>query len=814
VRLPPAVLRAAAALAAGPAAGAWAMARGRSSWAAFLPRLAGAAVLLFGLSLPWMPAQRQTVLTVWGLLTLGAACALALAPPPVAASPPSGPSRAPAPQVAAAHLGWRSWLQLALLLALFVPCLEALAMLLAWQLSGGVLAWLDPDALAVRAALRRVLLDAIWAVPLATVFAGLSCSRGRSSPADLPRALAAWTVFFAAQELLLQGAVATVRIEMVEALGGHTPIPLAAWAFRGAVILAAVPLTWYLAWGPGRPATRVARGLAAALAVCVHVAVLTGLAPQVDLAAGQILERAGAFPGALACFERSLRQSDDPPLHAFAVARIGILRYRMGDVGSAGAAFRRLQAAGDPAKRFRELGDAFLSAMASPGPGVRRDLPTPLLRPELRDDYCAPNTLARVMLQEGRAVGVAELAERATTVGDGTSIWHLGTAAEESGFEHIFVVFATLDDVTWLIDRGIPPILYTPGHALAVWGYDEPRGLITVFDTAAEPLWSYWTPGGLEAQWGERYFRMSILLSRDAASATAAAVRARFRGSRSRAAIQWQLALDQGPAAARLRQAILSDPSFFPAAFDLLALKTEPRQKTELQAWIDDHVDAPALVAKARSFLVRDGAPRRKVAEGLGRWYLAHGQWQAFYDLSLELDRDHERWPVPGVGAGAKPKQAPLHEFLSDALATRQGISVDMLDLLQQTDLGSLTAADRDETRAQFERWVEPLQDDRLERALRVAEAMAPYYPHHFLERCYLRYLSRRPDAVDVLLRLARFAVDLGAGGGPPGPQERAHLLEVARRAATAALAQADDPASRRKAQIILDRAGRPATGR
>jgi tetratricopeptide (TPR) repeat protein len=693
-------------------------------------------------------------------------------------------------------------------LVVAMPCLLVVSRLLSWLLLGDVLAALNPGAVDPEAAFGLLFLDLIWVVPAGVVFAARSFRRGRlGTVRDLGVAAGAWMAFLFLRELLLQGGFGVLESQLIGGIGFDDWGAWQAVAVWSILAGAALPVTLYLAWGRSwdqRAAFgRLAVVSALMLGALLNLAVLVGSNGQMQFVTGRILERSGHPERALSWYARSFAASNHQGLEAYLQHRIGLLLYKQGDVERAANAFTQLTTGDAYHPALVAEGNHYLERLQSKESDAGRVvLPGVEVRSERRRSYCAPNTLALVLGFLGRPVGVAELGEEATLLGAGTSGSDICFLLEHYGFEQLLVPFATIDDLRWLIDRGLPALVYTPGHVLAVVGYDDRLGTAVCYDTAKWDIWVDRPYAELEADWGQDLFLMGVVLPMESGEAHVREARERYGGARARAARQWWLHHEEpGTAAsvARLKRAVRSDPSFFPAIFDLLSLADWAPQSEGVVEWLQENADGSAAVAEATELLGRAHADAESVASGLARWHDCCGSSEELVRLALELSR---RGEFSELRAAAGTAAQELGQWERTAFLLKD-LAYESPEAMASLAIAHARLGQEDLAAATFKELVGQVSDDRLEEALEQARSLAPGRGPGFLEHIYRTYSYWRPGDVEVRLQLAELSLEALS----EDPDGRAERLQQVRAAATTAWALAEDEPSRSRAQELLSAA-------
>ncbi len=788
----------AAGLFASPAAAAW-MAAGdlaaagharRARWT----RVAGL-VLTLGVALFVVLARVRWVVTstVWVLFCLAGTAAVAAWRHALAGGPaPPRPS----------HEGRARDALRALAVVLFVmPPLMLFTHLVGAASIGWLLVRLDPQAADPEAAFEAIFWGIFWGVPSGAAFALLSIRRGRlRSAADLAVAGLSFTWILLLIEIVVSGSVHALRTLMFGAeLFSETG------AAQGALLqtiffVAAVPLALELAWGEGPGWRRLLRTTALSLAGLVSLGLALAYAPRVQFVVARQVEKSGRAAAALRWYGRALTARSTPLVESYLQHRIGLLNHKLGREDQALTAFRLVQTTRNANSDLVRQSAYYLERLAREEPGRRVVLEGVEVKTELRDAYCAPNTLALVLNYWGHPLSPRQIGEKVAAIGGGTALSSIRFLCEENGLDHLVVPFATVEDVRWQVDRGLPVLAYLPGHVLAVFGYDTRLGTLVAYDTAT---WDIWVdeplPDFLET-WGNTSFLMGAVLPRGGGGPAAVEARRRF-GSRSpEAAWHWWLSLEaeHGEKTAQLRAAVALDPSFFPAVFELLKIAPSDR------AWLDERVDAPRLLARARAMLDREHAPVEEIASGLARWLLAHGQWREVLSLADGLER-RGQLRAARVEAGVAAARLGLWEraaFLLGGERVGSDPEAGRALIRAQAALGR-----KDAVAASAVDLIRRQNGDVLEEALALAEPTAGARGPGFMAEVYRAYLKDRPYDAARQLRMAELYLAAVRQEGGKNGRRRLHL---ARRAAMTAAALVPRPDDRRRAEslmTLLDRA-------
>lgn len=785
---------------ASPAAVLWALTR--ETPRRWMAAVSGVAVAAAGLLLLTSGLRFDLVAAAWGAFCLLASIA-------AAAFLPGRVSE----EVPDRHPWSRRTLRALVPLIFLMPSLGAVAGLLGTHLIGGLLARLNPGVVDPREMMGLLILDAFWLIPGGAVFVAASLRRGRLvRPADLFVAAASWAAFLFLRQVFVQGALGALESQRIGVEGFDEWNQWQVWVVQGAFILAAVPVTLHLAWGRGRWGARLGGAALLLGAATVNLAVLVGANSRVSFVTARILERSGRVPAALTWYGRALEADSDPALASYLQHRIGLLHYKLGDLERARAAFRLLTTTRNANAELVGEGRYYLERLSEGRPERRRVLPGVEVPTEMRDAYCAPNTLALAFRFLGRPVSVAELGEKVTLLGLGTSGSDIRFLAGEYGFDHLLVPFATLDDVRWLIDRGVPALLYRPGHVLSVFGYDDRLGTAVAFDTSRWDIWVDRPYPDLEAEWGEGHFLLGVVLPRSGGPARVAEVRQRFAGPRAHAAEaawHWWLAQEESEhREERLRKAVLTDPRFSLAAFDLLDQMGGDAADRPRLAWIESHADMPAVEAEARRLLGREHSAAAEIARKLANWYYAKERWQDLVDLSRELERRRLHTAVAteaGIAAARLGNwqravfllEGPVRGLRED---DDEGGGLHDIEAVARLVEAELVLGHDEAAADNLGLWSQWVEDDDLDMVLEHAEELSVDQGPAFLEEIYSSHVYSRPEDVDIQLRMA----EVSLRAARELPEDRQDRLQRARRAATLARALASDPETRRRAEALL----------
>jgi tetratricopeptide (TPR) repeat protein len=781
---------------ASPAAAAWSASSGplppsRRGEASLARGAALALSVLLALTLGLAPLRGIVASTIWIGFCLAASAALAA----WARTAPGALRRSPPPRETGARDAFRAVAAAAFL----APPLVLLTHLAAAASLGSLLVRVDPASADPEAAFQAIAWGIVWGVPSGSVFAVLSLRRGRLRTAsDLGRAALAFVAVLFLLEILVAGSVHALRT-----LTFGAELAPEAGAAQGALLemiffAAAVPISLGLAWGDGSAGRRLLRSAGLVLAGLLNLGLALGFLPRVEFVAARQMEKAGRIGAALRLYERALSARSTPLVESYLQHRIGLLNHKLGQEDRALASFRLVQATRNANPELARQSAFYLDRLVRERPGRRVVLRGIEVKTELRDAYCAPNTLALVLNYWGRGLSPGRIGEEVALIGGGTALSGIRFLCERRGLDHLVVPFAGVDDLHWLVDHGIPAMAYLPGHVLAVFGYDTRLDTLITYDTAT---WDIWVdeplPDFLET-WGKTSFLLGVALPRGGdVPAGVEQARRRYLGRSSEAAWRYQTALESAAGeerAAHLRAALLADPAFYPAAFGLLEVSPSDR------IWVDRHADPVRLIAAARSMLFRDRAPTGEVAQGLARWLLAHRDWRGLLDLADRLERRNDLDSVrlaAGIAAARLGRWERAAFLLRDADTKEDARAAQALAEAQRA-LGQRSAAAV--TAASI---LEEQRDDSLEDALALLEPAAGGQGAGRLADALHEYLNERPYDVPRQLRMAELSLTALREGGAG---ERRPRLHRARLAVLTALALSERVDERARAARLLAR--------
>jgi len=681
--------------------------------------------------------------------------------------------------------------------AVFVmPPLVMFANLVGAVTAGSLLVRFDPAAVDPSAVFVSIAWGIFWGIPIGAAFVILSQRRGHlATPADLGRAGLAFAGVLILIEVGLSISAVALRTLMVGAEQGSPGGSMQDGLLRAILYLAAIPIALGLAWGSDRGPRRLVATLALIVAGLVNLLLGLGYAARFQFVVGRQLEKSGRIEAALRWYGRSLTARSTPLLESYLQHRIGLIDYKLGHPDQAAAAFRLVQTTRNANRELVRQSAYYLERLDRPEEGRRVVLAGVEVSTELRDSYCAPNTLALVLNYWGRPLSPAQIGEKVALIGGGTPLSGIRFMCEESGLDHWLVPFATIADLRWLVDRGLPVLVYLPGHVLAVFGYDTRLGTLVTYDTAT---WDIWVdeplPDFLE-QWGMTSFLMGVVMPRDPAPPAAEEIRSRFSGRSSEAAWHWWLSneLQSEKAAAHLRAALSADPGFFPAAFGLI--ERFPAER----AWVLGHADGAAIVSGARALLKREHAVTA-VAGGLARWYMLNRDWDGLLDLAEWLEQHRLLGPgrlESGIAAARLGRWDRAAYLLGGTNMSGDG------EALLYHALALQRTGQNDGAVATAARVVAENADDVLEPALAIVESLGLHRGPGFLAEVYGHYLNHRPFDVERQIRLASLSLESISGGGERDTRDRLHR---ARLAARVAAALAERPEDRARAVALLAR--------
>jgi len=677
-----------------------------------------------------------------------------------------------------------------------MPPLVMFANLLGAAAAGWILVRYDPSAADPRAAFTSIAWGIFWGIPIGVAFVVLSQRRGRlNSPADLGRAALAFAGVLILIEVLLSVSAGALRTMMVGAELTSRSSSLQDSLLQAILYMAAIPIALGLAWGGGSGARRILCTIVLLVAGLANLMLALGYTARVQFAAARELEKSGRIEAALRWYGRSLTARSTPLIESYLQHRIGLINYKLGHRDQAAASFRLVQTTRNANQDLVRQSAYYLDHLARPEEGRRVVLEGVEVRTELRDSYCAPNTLALVLNYWDRPQSPAAIGERVALIGGGTPLSRIRFLCEERGLDHWLVPFATTADLRWLVDRGLPVLAYLPGHVLAVFGYDTGLGTLVTYDTATWDIWVDEPLTDFLEQWGKTLFLMGVVMPHDAGLPASEEVRNRFSGRSSEAAWHWWLSheVNDDEAAAHLRAALVADPGFFPAAFAILGRSPSDR------AWVRGHADSAAVVAGAKSLLGREHAAPA-VAGGLARWHLVGQEWEALLDLSDWLEHHRRLGPgrlEAGVAAARLGRWERSVYLLGGADLDDEGEALLYHALAQQaTGQGNAAVASAAQVIAEN-------RSDVLEPALAIVESLGPPRGPGFVADVYHDYLQDRPFDVVRQIRMAELSLEALSEEGHRNARTRLHR---ARLAAHLAAAIAERPEDRTRATDLATR--------
>ena len=644
-------------------------------------------------------------------------------------------------------------------LVVLVPSFHMTAKLAAWWLFGDLLVQLNAKITDPASAFATVAAEAFWTIPCGILFVALSRRAGRlRSDADVVRAGLTWACLLVAWEFVIHGSFSAFKSQLLNAPGFEN------WGLGSASVLyigfvvALVPLALFLAWGRGNRWIRFGSVILLVLAGFLNLGLSVGSNAIVQFSVARTAERSGDVEAALHWYESSLQSSSSTALAPFLNHRIGLLRYKTGNVEGARESFQALVTAGETDSELYRQGVHFLERLKSPS-GERVVLPGMEVRTQRRRAYCAPNTLSLVFEYFGQDFGVTRFAEQSTELGSGTSLSSIVQTADTLGFDHYLVAQANLDDVRWLIDQGMPALLYTPGHVSAVLGYDSMLETLVSYDTSTYDVWVDLPLNTIEADWGQTQFLLGVVVPRND-SATSAAVRARFDTPWAAATWQWWLSQENPKEGLRyIKRALEIEPSFYPAFVSLFNQTYGTLAHRHAARWFPETVDASQMATATLEALKRPWADRQQLAFGLALYYRSIGDSDALLELARALERVEQSWmvqPIAGVVAAEQENWTESIGMLESTLDDSEDPSLNALQALIRSHLAleqpevALDLISDLSTRA----W-----DDRTEWSLEIADQHKELGGAQWFERIYQESLASRFEGSKQYARLAELSI-------------------------------------------------------
>ena len=791
-------------LLASPGVAAWlATARARPAVARVVRVLSATLAIALAVVLFQRPIRWEVTTAIWVFFV--GSCSLALALIAKDGSRPRQP----------AHHNWaRATLRAVLPAMFFIPNLLVFSRLVGWWLTGSFQARLNPAAVDPEEFFSLIIVDTLWAVPLGLLFVGLSFRRGRlSSLPDLMLATGAWISFLILREVLVMGPLAALRTQMIGAEGFSSWAKAQELLLSGVLVVATVPLVLFLSWGPGRLWRRLSVVVVVLIATFVNISFVIGITARAQFGIARVYERSGDVASALNWYRLSLATNPTPAFRSYLQHRVGLLSYKLGDIEEAKTAFESVVTAHNTNESLASESSYYLDQLDLSSGGARVVLAGVEAKTELRSAYCAPNTLSLILGFWGRRATVGKLGEEIAFVGAGTSGSSIRFVVEEHGLEYILHPFSTLEDLRWLIDRGVPAIVYTPGHVLAVFGYDDGLRTVVAYDTAKWDIWVDRPYPDLLADWGRSSFLLGVVVPDDDQLPAREEILDRFETPRSRSAWYWKLAREQTLKSERvgmLKRALQEDPGFYPAAFDLLALAPARRRSglrtSEIHEWLETTVDGTELLKLAADLGAREFGPVEEVSAGLGRWHHDQMNWESLVEVTIEASRSdlpEELKRLGGVAASRLGQweravfllEGELEKETKDANAEALLALYTAHVALDQYDAGARV----------LNRVVGMVSDDRLEWTVERAEGLAIGRSPSYLKTTYSQYVSWRSENAEAQILLAEIALD---AVDQQAPDDRRARLQEIRQAAHLAAAWTADDATRQRAEELLEGAG------
>ncbi len=713
------------------------------------------------------------------------------------------------PAAEASRGGWgRQFLQAAVPLTVAVISLQLVCWLIGWAVMGELLARFSPEPKDLGESMSSLFIDSLWAVPAMWIFAALALRRGRlDSGVAWLRAVAAWTVFLVLLELIMLATFGVLRTQLI-AVAGFDDGGTQMWVIRLLLGLSSVAFTSLLAWGPGSWPRRLVATVVAMLLAVLSLGILTGGTGRVQLAVGRVLDRQGEIEASLTWYGRALVAGGGAPLRSYLQHRIGILQYRRGNLEQAATAFRLVSSTHDANSTLVRESNYFLERLAVAGnseeavAGRRVALDGVGVTTQRRAAYCAPNTMALVANHWGVGLDVDTIGEQVAAIGGGTHASAMRFLFADLGLEMYLYPLASFDDVRWLIDHGLPAMLFLPGHVMAVYGYDDLLGTAVTYDTATWDLWAEQPYPDLLSPWSNMFFLLGVVVPRDDSSPAVVAARDRFGGARAAAAWQWSLYREEPSGTDRelayLERGIVEDPTLLLNSFYLL-------EHTGLTPWIEQHADYAAVTDQARAMPDRPFGSKSLFFRGLASWHFDAGRYQDVLAVAEDLQRREGR--VAEVSSLAGRAAAKLGRWQETTYYLTEEIAkVD--EYGEETQLGPRAHAalvrayhqlgDHDRVVAELPTLVSASQGKALIEAVKLAETLAVDRNKGFLEDVYFYYLAKRPDDAERQLRFAKLMQH-----SERSVENRPHRLQLARRAVALARALTDDADLRLRSELL-----------
>lgn len=252
------------------------------------------------------------------------------------------------------------------------------------------------------------------------------------------------------------------------------------------------------------------------LFISIHAIIGSGYATPLTLTVASVLEDRQELAKAKNLYEKSMPYIRYDELLASLHHRQGVLQALHQDYPAALLSFKRVLADYSEHYDVYERASKYVesyeknSALSVP---ARKVLPVKHQTFE-QSASCFPNSLSVILnFYEQDPVSTRKLSYTIKEdFSSGTFIWKAESFLSENGYRLITGFWQNKEVLISLLDAGFPVLLYVPGHVYTLYGYDEQMKMFFTYDTAKSNRWSDKSFWGLQKDWMQSGFLMSVVV--------------------------------------------------------------------------------------------------------------------------------------------------------------------------------------------------------------------------------------------------------------------------------------------------------------
>jgi len=223
------------------------------------------------------------------------------------------------------------------------------------------------------------------------------------------------------------------------------------------------------------------------------------------------LEKQGRLDLCIPLYQKTLRLSSSDSLRSYFQYQLGLLYRKKGQNNQARQAFARVVLKENKNFALVLNSKKFLQALKTSTKGERIVVPGMEMRTEYKSAYCVPNSLGFVMGYFGNKVAAKEIGKAITTLEQGSFIPDAVSYAEQKEFNFVLWPLAKPQELKSLIRAGMPVLVFTPGHVLVVFGFDEVLKTFVTYDVATFEIWDERDENSLIKEWNRSQNLMAVV---------------------------------------------------------------------------------------------------------------------------------------------------------------------------------------------------------------------------------------------------------------------------------------------------------------